>query len=125
MDAVCEPVQQGARQPLGAEDLSPLVEGQVSGDHDRPPLVALAEDLEEELRSRLGEWNEAQFIYDEQLEPAKLLLQVEQSPLVPGLDQLMDEGCGGGEANRQPPSGKLRVPGRGRRVSCLFRCCRR
>ena len=54
-----ETVQQGAGQPLGAEDLGPLVEGQVSGDQDRTSLVALAEDLEEELGSGLGEWDEA------------------------------------------------------------------
>ena len=43
-----EAVQQGAGQPLRAEDLGPLVEGQVGGDQDRPSLVSLAEDLEEE-----------------------------------------------------------------------------
>ena len=55
-------VQQGAGQPLRAEDLGPLVEGQVGGDQDRTSLVALAEDLEEELRAGLGEWNEAQLV---------------------------------------------------------------
>ena len=41
-----EAVQQGAGQSLRAEDLGPLVEGQVGGDQERPSLVALAEDLE-------------------------------------------------------------------------------
>ena len=54
-------------QPLGAEDLGPLVEGQVGGDQDRPPLVSLAEDLEEAFRAGLGEWDEAQLVDDEQL----------------------------------------------------------
>ena len=44
VNAVSEAVQQGPGQPLGAEDLGPLVEGQVGGDEDRPSLVALAED---------------------------------------------------------------------------------
>ena len=47
-----EAVQQGAGQSLRAEDLGPLVEGQVGGDQDRTPLVSLAEDLEEELSAR-------------------------------------------------------------------------
>ena len=50
-----EAVQQGAGQSLRAEDLGPLVEGQVGGDQDRPSLVSLAEDLEEEFRAGLGE----------------------------------------------------------------------
>ena len=98
-----EAVQQGAGESLRAEDLGPLVEGQVGGDQDRTSLVLLAEDLEEEFRAGLGEWDEAQLVDDEQLEPGQLLLKVEQSSLVPGLDQLMDQRCGGGEADRQPP----------------------
>ena len=69
-----EAVQQGAGESLRAEDLGPLVEGQVGGDQDRPSLVSLAEDLEEELRAGLGEWYEAQLVDDEQLEPCQLLL---------------------------------------------------
>ena len=60
-----EAVQQGAGQSLGAEDLGPLVEGQVRGDQDRPSLVSVAEDLEEELRAGLGERDEAQLVDDE------------------------------------------------------------
>ena len=72
-------------QPLRAEDLGPLVEGQVGGDQDRPPLVSLADDLEEELRAGLGEWDEAKLVDDEQLDPCQLLPEVEQPSLVPGL----------------------------------------
>ena len=61
------------------------------------------QDLEEELRAGLGEWDEAQFVDDEQLESGQLLLEVEQSPLVPGLDQLVDQRGGRGEADRQSP----------------------
>ena len=98
-----EAVQQGAGQPLRAEDLGPLVEGQVGGDQDRPSLVSLAEDLEEELRAGLGEWDEAKLVDDQQLESGQLLLEVEQSSLVPGLDQLVDQRGGRREADRQPP----------------------
>ena len=69
----------------------------------RSSLVALAEALEQELRAGLGEWNEAELVDDEQLEPGQLLLKVEQSSLVGGPDQLVDQrGCGG-EAGWQPP----------------------
>ena len=98
-----EAVQQGAGESLRAEDLRPLVEGQVGGDQDRPSLVALTEDLEEELSPCLGERDEAQLVDDQQLEPGQPLLQIEQPPLVPGLDQLVYQGGGGGEADRQPP----------------------
>ena len=97
-----EAVQQGAGQPLRAEDLGPLVEGQVGDDQDRPSLVSLAEDLEEELRAGLREWDEAKLVDDEQLESGKPLLEVEQPPLVPGLDEFVDQRGGGGEAYRQP-----------------------
>ena len=57
VNSVSEAVQQGAGQPLRVEDLGPIVEGQVGGYQDRPSLVALAEDLEEELCAGLGEWD--------------------------------------------------------------------
>ena len=50
MNVVGEPVKQSAGEPLGAEYVGPLVEGQVGGDQDGAPFVALAEDLEEEFR---------------------------------------------------------------------------
>ena len=48
VDVVGEPVQQSSGEALRAEDLGPLVEGQVGGDQDGASLVALAEDLEEQ-----------------------------------------------------------------------------
>ena len=72
-----ETVQQGAGQPLRAEDLGPLVEGQVGGDQNRPSLVSLTEDLEEELCAGLREWDEAELVDDQQLEAGQLLLEVE------------------------------------------------
>jgi hypothetical protein len=48
-----EPVEQGAGEPFGAEDLGPFLEGQVRGDQGRAALVALAEHLEEQLGAGL------------------------------------------------------------------------
>ena len=50
VNAVSKAVQQGSGQPIRAEDLGPLVEGQVGGDQDRPSLVSLTEDLEDGQR---------------------------------------------------------------------------
>ena len=43
-------VQQGSRQAFRAKDLGPLIKGQIGGDQGRAPLVALAEDLEQQLQ---------------------------------------------------------------------------
>ena len=57
---------------------------EVGGDQDGAPLVALAEDLEEEFRASGGQGDEAQFVDDEKLEAGQLPLEVEQSSLIPG-----------------------------------------
>ena len=65
-------VEESAGQPFRAKDLGPLVEGQVGGDQSRAPLIALAEHLEEQLGSGLGQGHEAQFVDDQQLETRQL-----------------------------------------------------
>ena len=111
VDVVGEPVQQRSGEPFRAEDLGPLIEGQIGGDQDGAPLVALAEDLEEEFRSGGGQGDEAQFVDDQQVQAGQLALQVEQASFVPGLHQLMHQGGGGGEAHGQSPqAGQERAP---------------
>ncbi len=68
VDVMGEPVQQRPGQPLRAEDLGPFVEGQVGGHQDGAPLVALAEDLEEQFRARAGQGYEAEFVDDQQVQ---------------------------------------------------------
>ena len=82
VNVVGEPVKQSAGEPLGAEHVGPLVEGQVGGDQDGAPFVALAEDLEEEFRTGGGEGDEAQLVDDEKPEAGQLPLQVEQPAIV-------------------------------------------
>ena len=84
VDVVGETVQQRTGQPFRPEDFGPFVEGQVGGDQDGAPLVALAEHLEEQFRAGGGQGDEAQFVDDEQAEPGKLSLQVEETSFVPG-----------------------------------------
>ena len=91
---VGEAAQQRAGEPFRPEDLGPLVEGQVGGHQDRAPLVALAEDFEEQFRPGVGQGHEAQFVDDEELEAGQLALEVEQPALVPGFHKLVDQRCG-------------------------------
>ena len=85
------------------KDLGPLVEGQVGGHQDGASFVALAEDLEEQFRAGGGQRHEAQLVDDEQIEAGQLPLQVEQSAVVPGLHEFVDQGRGGGETHRHSP----------------------
>ena len=65
-------------EALRAEDLGPFVEGQIGGDHDGAPLVALAEEPEEQLGRGAEQGHKTQFVYDQ---------QVEQPSFVPGLQR--------------------------------------
>src|SRR6202049_4784774 len=49
VDVVGQPVEQRTGQPLGPEHAGPLVEWQIAGDDGGAALVALAEDLEQQL----------------------------------------------------------------------------
>ena len=82
---VGETVQQRAGEPLRPEDPGPLVEGQVGSHHCGSPLVALAEDLEEQFSAGAGQGHEAQFFDDQQIRTGKLTLQVEQPATCPAV----------------------------------------
>ena len=77
-----EPVQQCPGEALRTEDLGPFVEWQVGGDQDGAPLVALAEDLEEQIRPGGGH-----FVDEQQAEAGQLPLEVEQRYPIPGLQR--------------------------------------
>ena len=87
VDVVGEAVQQGTGEAFRAKHFGPLVEGEVGGDQDGSPFVALAEDIEEEFRAGGGQGDEAQFVDDQQAEAGQIPLQVEQPSLVLGLQQ--------------------------------------
>ena len=96
---VGDAVEQGAGEPLGAEDLGPFVEGQVAGDQRRGAFVALADGLEEQLGAGLRQRHIAQFVDDQQFIGGQLLLEAQQVLFVAGLDQFADQRGGGDEAN--------------------------
>ncbi len=94
-----QPVEERPGQALGSEGFRPFIEGQVARDQRSPALVALRDQLEEQLRPDFGEWNEAQFVDDQQFGVGHLFLDPQQAPLVARLHQLVDQGGGGGEAD--------------------------
>ena len=60
--------------------VSPLVKGQVGGDQDGAPLIALTEDLEAEFRAGGGPRHEAQLVDDEQLEAGQVEIHLQLLP---------------------------------------------
>jgi hypothetical protein len=113
MNVVGQPVEQRAGQPLGPEHAGPFFEWQVGGDDRRAALMALAEDLEQQLRSGLRKRHVAQFVNDQQLCGGEVLLQSQQAALVARLLELMDEAGSGGEGNREPPLTGSKPQGQG------------
>ena len=69
-----QPVEERAGEALGAKGFRPFIEGQVAGDQRGPALVALRDQLEEQLGTGFGERDEAQFVDDQQLGVGDLLL---------------------------------------------------
>jgi acyl-CoA synthetase (AMP-forming)/AMP-acid ligase II len=60
VDMVSEAIEECSGKPFRAKGLGPLIEGQVGCHQDRSSLIALAEDLEEQLGPGLGQRHEAQ-----------------------------------------------------------------
>ena len=85
-----QPIEQRAGEPLAAEDAGLFLERQVRRDDGRAAFVALAENLEEQLRAGLRERHIAELIDNEELDGSDLGLELEQTPLVARLHQLMD-----------------------------------
>ena len=121
MDVVGEAVKQGAGEALAAEDLGPFVEGQVAGDQGRAAFMALGEDLEQQFGAGLRQRHVTDLIDDEQVDLGQRLLVAQQMFLVPGLDQRVHQGGGGGPqdgiaalACRQTQAqGEVALPGAG------------
>ena len=101
VDVVGEAIEERAGEALGAEHLGPFVERQIGGDQGRAPLVALAEHLEQQLGTGLGQRHEAEFVDDQKLVGGELLLEPQQLLVIAGLDEFVDQRGGGDEADRE------------------------
>ena len=97
--SVGDAVEQRAGEALAGEDRGPFLEGQVQGDDCGAVFVAAAEDVEQQLASALREGHVSEFVDDQQADPGELVLEAEQPFLVAGLDHLVDDLGGGGEAH--------------------------
>ena len=113
MHMVVEAVQQAPGDGSRAEDLDPFVERQVGGHHDGALLVALAEDLEEQIRPGAGQRHEAQFVDDQQIQTGELPLEIEQASFVPSLHEFVNQASGGAEAHGHVPLAGGQAPAEG------------
>ena len=82
-----------------AEHGRPLVEWQIAGDQRAAALVALAEDLEQQLGSIWRQRHVAEFIDDQQPVASELTLEPQEPFLVTRLEQFVDESRRRDEAN--------------------------
>jgi len=96
---VSDPVQKGSGESLGAKDLRPFFEGQVCGQHEAMMLIGLADDLEEQFGSCLGEGNISEFINHQEMESLELFMQSLKPFFFPALHELSHKVRGRMEAN--------------------------
>ena len=94
-----EAVEQRGRHPLVAEDLVPAGELQVGRHQHAPAVVALAEELEEELRPLGVEGQVAEFVNNNKIEGAELLEEFVEAILVLGDDELVGQRGGRAEGD--------------------------
>src|SRR5882757_5027424 len=99
MDVMREAVEERAGEPFRAEDRRPFIERQIAGDKRGATFIALAEDLEEQLRADRRERYVAQFVDDQQLDRIEMFLQRPQTALVARFHEFMHESGGGREGD--------------------------
>jgi hypothetical protein len=56
IDVVGNAIQQGAGEPLGAEDIGPLIEENIVGDQHRGAFIALADGFKKQFGAGLRYW---------------------------------------------------------------------
>lgn len=94
---VCDAVQKRRRHAFALEDLAPIAEGQVAGNHQASAFVAVGEDLEQQLRSRPAERQVTQLIHDQQIELVELVQEAVQGVVLLGFFQAIHQSRGGEE----------------------------
>ena len=98
-DVMGEPVEQGAGETLRSEDRCPVLERKVRCDDGRTPLVTLRECLEEQFGSARRERHVAKLVDDQQLHGLQVALELEKTPFITSLRQLVHQGRRSGERN--------------------------
>jgi len=76
VDMMREAIEECAGESFRAEDRSPLIEWQVTGDERGAAFIALAEHPRRAVPNRTAvEWHVAEFVDDQQLDHVEVLLQ--------------------------------------------------
>ncbi len=84
-------IDDGRRQPEVGEGLAPFAEGRVRGDGHGRALLALGQDLEQQLGPTRVEMDIVELVEKQQVESAVPRDDPGQGPLVGGFGQLVDE----------------------------------
>lgn len=92
VDSVGNTVEEGAGEPFASKDLRPVLEGKIGRKDDTLAFIGPAEDFKEKFGPGLGKWNIAELVKDEKMVAGKLSEQTFELPVVPGFQQLGDEG---------------------------------
>ena len=82
LTAVSEPIEGGAGEAFGAEDLGPVLEGQVGGDDQAVPFVGLTDQVEQELGARSARRDVSQLVEHQQVLLAELGAQAQEGLLI-------------------------------------------
>jgi hypothetical protein len=89
-----EPVDDGGAKSGVGEGLGPAGERLVGGDRDGGLFLPFGEDLEQQLSAAAVEFEVAELVADEEIDPAVASDRLRQLFLVGGLDELVDQlGC--------------------------------
>ena len=80
---MCESVQEGSGESLGAKDLGPVLEGEVRGKHEALLFVCPADHLEEEFGAVLGERHIAQLIEEQEMKALQLFVEALEPSFLP------------------------------------------
>ena len=110
---MAQAIEQRGRQLLVAEDLDPLAEGEVGGDERGALLVAIGEEIEEELAAGAVEGHEAQFVDYEKGDALVALVEASQCALIACLEQAADQVGGADESDTIATPGSFHREGDG------------
>ena len=83
MDTMGEPIEQCPGEPLVAEDLGPLLEGEIGRHEHALPFVGATEHFKKQFGPRFGKRYVSQFIQDNQILTFELLVQALECLFLP------------------------------------------
>ena len=87
-----ETIEQRGRQLFVAgKDGDPFSEGEIRGDDGRSPLVAVGEEIEEQLAADAVERDEAELVDDEDVDTQEPLLQPRERAGIAGFEELLHQ----------------------------------